>query len=303
MKTTTIKRYFDLNIKMYLLMVAILLVATKVAAQSTTEVNDYLDGHLPSNYVSLEGAITPGFSASAGFDSYVDINRIRGKEEGNSWVVTGQFYFYKSKAKDEKFLTNYGHLFGTSGGGFKIGGGYLFAPYKSTRRMTFIMNEKNLGTAVLQERQSFNAPVTKATGLFMSLHYENSGKNWSLNSNGNTYINDGGVIYLLPSIRCIAAWNYYSSTVGHQRQWRWFDIGFPVSTDFKQYGIRFEIFEHRSVWTSRFGFGFIYRSDTPTDIDSKRTGSFHYYIPVYLTLGIGGNFIKASQGDKNFNQK
>ncbi len=277
------------------------------------EITDRLEGLLPTNYISVEAAFTPGLSFSSGVDAYFDVFRIFKKESAPSWIITGQYYFYTMPAHEEKIDYKFGHNFGLRGGGFKIGTGIILFEKVSTMRFRFYydsssgMEEGNKLT-----KRIYDGPIAKSYGIFVNYIEENSGNGWILdtvNSDGTSSYRalHGYNAYIVPSLKIQKAWNFLKKGINPdgQKGWRYFDIGIPFTPDFKQFGVRLEWFMLTGIWTSRLSVGAIYRNDSsvPSDPDTYRNQLLHWYFPITLTLGIGGNWLLPSNGDRRYNEK
>lgn len=277
-------------------------------SQEDKDFSDRMRGMLPSNYFALEAAFTPGFSGSAGVDGYVDVLKMFGKEKGASWVINGQWYFYTINAHDEKFNYNYGHNFGLGGLGYKVGTGIILFEKRSFMRFKFYFDPKSGSDGDKVVSSHYQGPISKSMGIFLNYYTENSGTSWDTAGSSPSYTiqeGNGGNKYIMPTFRLQKAWNFLKEGINPdgQKGWRYFDIGIPFTTDLKQYGVRLEWFMKTGAFTSRIGFGVMYRTEIPNEPLASRKEKMHFYFPVWFTIGLGGNLIRRTEGDRRFQDK
>lgn len=275
-------------------------------SQDDKDFSDRMRGMLPSNYFALEAAFTPGISGSAGVDGYIDVFKMFGKEKGASWVLNGQYYFYSINiGHDEQFNYNYGYNFGLGGAGYKVGTGVILFEKKSTMRFKFYFDSKSGGDGEKVVSSHYQGPVSKSMGIFLNYYSENSGKGWVPDSLNSYTIGEGHNQYIMPTFRMQKAWNFLKEGINPdgQKGWRYFDVGLPFTKDFSQYGIRLEWFMKTGAFTSRIGFGVMYRTEIPNEPVASRKQKMHFYFPVWFTIGLGGNLIRRTEGDRRFQDK
>ena len=293
--------------KKLIILLALFSSALSVLSQEDKDYTDRMRGMLPSNYFALEAAFTPGISGSAGVDGYIDVFKMFGKEKGTSWVLNGQYYFYSINiAHDEKFNYNFGHNFGLGGAGYKVGTGVILFEKKSTMRFKYFFDSKSGGDGDKVVSSHYQGPISKSIGVFINYYSENSGTGWDTTGSSPNYeIVEGNNQYIMPTFRMQKAWNFLKEGINPdgQKGWRYFDVGIPFTKDFKQYGVRLEWFMKTGAFTSRVGFGVMYRTDVPNEPDSGRKQLMHFYFPVWFTIGIGGNLIRRTEGDRRFQDK
>lgn len=294
--------------KLFIVLV-LALSAQFVFSQDEKDFSDRMRGMLPSNYFALEAAFTPGISGSAGVDGYIDVFKMFGKEKGASWVVNGQYYFYTMNiAHDDSYNYNYGHIFGLGGAGFKVGTGIILFEKKSLMRFKFYYDSRSGSDPDKVVSSHYQGPVSKSMGIFLNYYTENSGTNWmkdTINSTDSYSITEGENRYIMPTFRMQKAWNFLKEGINPdgQKGWRYFDVGIPFTTDLKQYGIRCEWFMKTGAFTSRVGFGIMYRKEIPNEPVASRKQIMHFYFPVWFTIGLGGNLIRRTEGDRRFQDK
>lgn len=284
-------------------------------SQESGEFTNRMRGLCTSNYFAIEAALTPGLSGSAGVDGYLDMLKMFGKEKGFSWILAGQYYFYSYEGTPEKYNYSYGHNLGMRGGQgdlFKLGTGFILLEKLSDLRFKFYYDSKSPGDGNKVVSRYYKGPVSKSYGLFVFYYEEKSGKGWeidTLNSDKGSYTAlKGNNQYIMPTFRIQTIWNFLKEGINQEGQkgWRWFDIGVPFTPDFKQMGLRLEWFMKSGVFTSRIGFGAIYRTDlgiADGEPVAARKQQLRWYFPVWLTLGVGGNIFRRTEGDRRFQDK
>ncbi len=285
-----------------------------VFSQESGEFTNRMKGLCTSNYFAIEAAFTPGFSGSAGVDGYLDMTKMFGKEKGFSWVLAGQYYFYTFDGAAEKFNYSYGHNLGMRGGQgdvFKFGTGFILSEKLSDMRFKYYFDSQNPGDGNKVVSRFYKGPISKSYGVFLFYYEEKSGKGWSIdtaNSLTSYTALKGNNQYIMPTFRMQKIWNFLKEGINPdgQKGWRWFDVGLPFTPDFKQMGIRLEWFMKSGAFTSRIGFGAIYRTDldiAENEPVASRKQQLHWYFPVWFTLGLGGNIFRRTEGDRRFQDK
>ncbi|MBI5219937.1 MAG: hypothetical protein HY958_13505 [Bacteroidia bacterium] len=301
----------------WIVVILIMAIGMPVKAQVDEDVTDGMKGMLPTNYMALEAAFTPGMSFSAGADVFFDVLKMAGKKSAPSWVITGQYYAYTMPARTEKWNYWYGHNFGLRGGGYKFGTGIIVYEKTSSMRFRFYYDSRSGDDGNQKTSRLYRGPVSKSFGIFIYYLTENSGTSWVLgtlykkgnyritNKNDDYLDNKNYNHYIIPTLKIQKAWNFLKKSINPdgQKGWRYFDIGLPFTPDFKQYGIRCEWFMLAGFWTSRLSLGAIYRTEVPEDPDINRKQLLHWYFPITVTLGIGNNIFRKKEGDMRFNDK
>ena len=187
-------------------------------------------------------------------------------------------------------------LVGESGGHYRIGAGLRLTQKEINQYFRWVVSTSVSGRTKTENYYWVEGPVLKSTVLMLTLINEPSGSAWEFSSSfGENALIKGDKLYFYPRLRTFKAWNFLytaSSDVwrvkkGDSKRFSgmsYNDIGPLVSSDFKQLGFLWEYFLDRGLISFRIGLGLTFR------LDAKDTSLLDkFYIPLYFTLGTGGN--------------